>query len=191
MVSWCYCGCADIDKLMAAAQSSEALTETQQAAGSMVLDRPTAAQELHSEQAPLGQQKRAELVAQESTPTLGQQPARHCKSRQVRRQWLARQEPIAPQKRRLQEQPQEGRHRDKRRHRQQRPLKAAAARGQKRLLDAEADSSQSKSAKRDANTWPRSQNSQASMPAPQTGFTMGLQPRKAVTSLRRIKQGAL
>ena len=170
---------------MAAAQSSEALTEKQQAAISMVLGWPTAAQELHSEQ-----QRTAELVAEESTPTLRQQPARHCKSRQVRRQPLARQESVMPQKRRLQEQPLEGRHRDKRRHRERRPPQALIS-GRKRLLSAEADKYHSKAARSDAKTWPCSQHGHASKPAPQTGFTMGLQPRKAMTSLRRMKKGAL
>ena len=153
----------------------------------MVLGWPTAAQELHSEQ-----QRTAELVAEESTPTLRQQPARHCKSRQVRRQPPARQESVMPQKRRLQEQPLEGRHMDKRRHRERRPPQAPVS-GRKRLLSAEADKYHGKSAKVDSETSPHSQHSQhghASKPAPQTGFTMGLQPRKAVSSLRRTKQGA-
>ena len=106
----------------------------------MVLDGPTAAQELHSEQASLGQPGTAEPMAEESTPAVRQRPARQCKSRQVRRQLLTHQSPITPQKRRslTQLQPLEGRHRSKRKLRERRSPQAAAS-GQKRLADAEAD----------------------------------------------------
>ena len=146
----------------------------------MVLDGPIAAQELHSEQASLGQQGTAEPMAEESTPTLRQRPASQCKSRQVPRQLSIHQPPITPQKRRspTQLQPSGGMHRSKRKHRERRPPQAAAS-GQKRLADAEADIPHSNLPRKNAKTWPLSQNSQASMEAAEIGFTRGLRPRKA------------
>ena len=128
-------------------------------------------------------------MAEENTPTLMQQPAPQDKSRQVPQQPLTHQQPIMPQKRRLPEQSWEGRHRSKRKRRERRAPQAGAS-SQKRLLDAEADIPHGKAARRDAETWPHSPHSHASMPAHETGFAMGLQPRKAVNSLKRMKQGA-
>ena len=163
-MSRCYCGCADIDKLMAAAQNPEALAKAQEAARAVLLGWPTAAETLHSKQAALGQQGTAEPVGKESTLALGQKPAQ--------------QQPIMPRKRLLPEQPLEYRHRDKRRHREQRPPQAPIS-GRKRLPDEEADSHHCKAARVDTETWSRSQHGQASMPAPETGFTIGLHPRLA------------
>ena len=163
-MSRCYCGCADIDKLMAAAQNPEALAKAQEAARAVLLGWPTAAEKLHSKQAALGQQGTAEPMGDESRLTLGQQPAH--------------QQPIMSRKRSLSEQPLEDRHRDKRMHREPRPPQAPIS-GRKRLPDEEVDSRHCKAARLDTATWPRSQHSLASVPASETGFTMGLHPRKA------------
>ena len=163
-MSRCYCGCADIDKLMAAAQNPEAFAKAQEAARAVLLGWPTPAQELHSQQTALRQQGPAEPMGGKSRPIFRQQPAH--------------QQPSMPQKRRLLEQPLEGRHRDKRQHREPRPPQAPVS-GRKRLPSEEADSHLCKTARLDTEAWPRSQHGQASMPAPQTGFTMGLHSRKA------------
>ena len=160
----CYCGCADIDKLMAAAQNPEALAKAQEAARAVLLGWPTAAETLHSKQAALEQQGPAEPMGGKSRPIFRQQPAH--------------QQPSMPRKRLLPEQPLEDRHRDKRRHREHHPPQAPIS-GRKRLPDEEADSHHCKAARLDTETWPRSQHGLASMPVPETGFTIGLHPRKA------------
>ena len=184
-MSMCHCGCADIDKLVAAAQSFEALVTAQ--APARPVNRPTAAQELYSEQAALGQQGTAEPMGKES--------------RQIRQQ-AAQQQPTMPRKRPLLEQPAECWHRDKRRHREPHRPQAPIS-GRKRLLDEEADSRHCKVARLNTATWPRSQHGLASVPASETGFTMGLLPRKDEQTrpdyrdgsprknLKGTKQGAL
>ena len=203
MATRCWCGYADIDKPIITVQSSQTPAKAQEAASAMILNWPIAAQKLHSEQASLGQQGTAEPIAEESTPTLRQQPARQSKSRQVRRRSLTHQPPITPQKRHspMQLQPLEGRHRSKRKHQELRPPQAATS-GQKRLADAEAGVPHSRLARGNAMTWPPRQDSQASMPAAEMGFIMGLRPRKAEQTqpgfyarkagknLRGMKQGA-
>ena len=183
-MSRCYCGCADIDKLIAAAQNSEALAKAQEAARAVLLGWPTAAEKLHSKQAALGQQGTAEPMGGKSRPIFRQQPAQ--------------QQPIMSRKRSLSEQPLEDRHRDKRRHRELRPPQVPLS-GRKRLPDEEADSHHCKAARLDTATWPRSQHALASMPAPETGFTIGLHPGKAEQTqpdhkprknLKGAKQGA-
>ena len=141
-------------------------------------------------------------MAEESRPILMQQPARQYTSRQVPRQPLTHQQPIMPQKRRLPEQPWEGRHRSKRKRRERRAPQAGAS-GWKRRADELADRPPSKAARTRAETRPRSQDSQAPMPRLKVRFTMGLQPRKAEPtqpgcnvrkakkSLNDMKQGAL
>ena len=132
--------------------------------GAVLLGWPTAAQELHSQQTALQQQGTAEPMGGKIRPIFRQQPAH--------------QQSSMPQKRCLQEQPLEGRHRDKRRHREQHPPQAPIS-GRKRLPSEEADSHHCKAARVDTETWPRSQHGQASMPPPEMGFTMGLHPRMA------------
>ena len=163
-MSRCYCGCADNEKLMAAAQNPEALAKAQEAARAVLLGWPTAAEKLHSKQAALGQQGTAEPMGGKSRPIFRQQPAQ--------------QQSIMSRKRSLSEQPLEDRHRDKRRHRERRPPQAPVS-GRKRLSDEEVDSHHCKAARLDTEAWPRSQHGQANVPAPETGFTIGLHPRKA------------
>ena len=204
MIPRCRCGCADIDKPIIIGKRSQTPARSQKAAKAMGLDGPIAAQKLHFERAAQGQQGTAEPMDEESAPILRQQTGRQCKSRQVPRQLPTCQPPIRPQKKRspTQLQPLEGRHRSKRKHRERRPSQPAAS-GQKRLTDAEADIPHSRLARRNAMTLLPSQDNQASMPAAEMGFTMGLRPRKAEQtqhgcyarkagrSLRGLKQGAL